>query len=1163
MLSHLLKIIQCSFLLIAGNGLTQSLKISPLPFEGNAIGILGMAQDEQGYVWMTDNGNGLYKYGVGVEEHYFPESENPNSPASGRIENILIDHQGIIWLPTFIDGLDRFDPVLKRFTHFQHDPQDTMTIRSNSVRDIVEDQAGNLWVGTNIGLDRFDRQNNVFIHHHTNDPEAKILDREHIRDLYVDGKGILWIGTGSAFEGEETTGGLFRFDPETGELDHFISSDDSNTLIDNRVRAIFEDSQDTFWVGTAGDGLHTMNRQSGTFTRHLSDLDDPTKLSRPPIGDNFAFGDDHITFFEEDDQGNIWIGTFEGGLSRYDPLSKKTTHFSSQQIGTQRIPHDNYWRALKTRDGLIWLASFAVNVQSHLLFTCNLDNDQIQLIPGDFTRCFCQADNGIVYAGTDVGVYMIEFGSKSPYLFKTNSPIYDLEMDNDGNLWAASYGDGLFRFNLQTKKLDRMEQGPYDGHHLSSNFVGSISKMSNGHIAIGTHEGVDIVHPSLEQKEFLPMGDTLNEFFHRGWHRGKQVFVDSRSDIWVGGWNGIHRYDRDQKQFVKYTLDLFPHVVRDIFEDAQQSLWIATNTHGLRKYDRQSDQFLATSDLSNNLLIHEHVGGVTEDQDGHLWLIQRFGLLRFNPINRQSTPFREEWGLSTDIAASSIYATKDGQILVGSENGYYKFDPQEISKARPNSSVPFVSDLKILNQSLRERSPLSSDQLLDQGEKLVLGHDQNDMTFELAYLDFKRIGHISTIVYQLENYDLTWRTAQNGDVVYYYQIPPGHYKFILKASDKYGNWQSSQLNIRIKAPWWNTWLAYIGYLFLSVFAGWRVHLYQKQRTIKRERDRIKDRELAQAREVEKAYQQLQQTQAQLIQSEKMASLGELTAGIAHEIQNPLNFVTNFSEVSAELISEAREELRHDAITDAEEILAALSQNLERINHHGERASSIVKGMLDHSRTSPGERVPTDINQLCDEYLRLAYHGMRAKDKAFNVKYETDFQRDIPPVNIVPQEIGRVILNLVNNAFQALQDYTPPKEVNTERSRGEAQATLTSSAQVTSKSSIKEGKVPNKQINESTDKPPIGLVIISTRQFGDKIVITISDNGPGIPEDIQDKIFQPFFTTKPSGQGTGLGLSLSYDIVKAHGGNISVAPSTDKGTIFTIQLPIVDISDQID
>jgi two-component system NtrC family sensor kinase len=258
---------------------------------------------------------------------------------------------------------------------------------------------------------------------------------------------------------------------------------------------------------------------------------------------------------------------------------------------------------------------------------------------------------------------------------------------------------------------------------------------------------------------------------------------------------------------------------------------------------------------------------------------------------------------------------------------------------------------------------------------------------------------------------------------------------------------------------------------------------------------------------------LKSAQTQLIQAEKMASLGELTAGIAHEIQNPLNFVNNFSEVNDELLKELSTEADKGNLNEVKAIAKDIAFNSEKINHHGKRADAIVKGMLQHSRASSGQKEPTDINALADEYLRLAYHGLRAKDKSFNATIQTDFDNSIGKINIVPQEIGRVVLNLINNAFYAVDD---------------------------KKKQLGDGYEP--------------IVSISTKRNERKVEIKVKDNGNGIPQNFLDKIFQPFFTTKPTGEGTGLGLSLSYDIVKAHSGEIKVSTTEKEGTEFTIALP---------
>jgi len=272
----------------------------------------------------------------------------------------------------------------------------------------------------------------------------------------------------------------------------------------------------------------------------------------------------------------------------------------------------------------------------------------------------------------------------------------------------------------------------------------------------------------------------------------------------------------------------------------------------------------------------------------------------------------------------------------------------------------------------------------------------------------------------------------------------------------------------------------------------------------------------QKEEVQSTLEKLESTQSQLIQSEKMASLGELTAGIAHEIQNPLNFVNNFSEVNKERLEEMNEEIEKGNLEEAKVIVKDIIENENKINHHGQRASAIVKGMLEHSRTSDGKKELTDINALADEYLRLAYHGLRAKDKSFNTDFKMHLDPELPKVNVVPQDIGRVLLNLINNAFYVV------------------------------------GKKAKAGIADY--KPE---VVVSTRRLDKIIEINVSDNGPGIPDGIRDKIFQPFFTTKPTGEGTGLGLSLSYDIVtKGHGGTIDVVSSKDKGSSFHIKIPTV-------
>jgi signal transduction histidine kinase len=378
----------------------------------------------------------------------------------------------------------------------------------------------------------------------------------------------------------------------------------------------------------------------------------------------------------------------------------------------------------------------------------------------------------------------------------------------------------------------------------------------------------------------------------------------------------------------------------------------------------------------------------------------------------------------------------------------------------------------------------------------------------------------------LEGYDKDWSPVTDKATATFGNIREGNYTFKVKAQSPDGIWSNPVIYMfKVLPPWYRSWWAYTSYILgviiiLWGFIRWRIGALKREKILLEEKVSVRTNELKMQKEkVESTLSELKSTQAQLIQSEKMASLGELTAGIAHEIQNPLNFVNNFSEVNKEMVDEAAEEINKGNYDEVKIILNDIKDNSEKINFHGKRADGIVKGMLQHSRASSGQKELTDINKLADEYLRLSYHGMRARDKSFNAEFKTDFDERIGKINVVPQDIGRVLLNLYNNAFYAVKPPNPPD---------------------TSGQALKgEDYVPT--------------VTVSTKKRGDKVLISVKDNGNGIPQNILDKIFQPFFTTKPTGQGTGLGLSLAYDIIKAHGGEIKVETKDGEATTFIIEL----------
>jgi C4-dicarboxylate-specific signal transduction histidine kinase len=401
-------------------------------------------------------------------------------------------------------------------------------------------------------------------------------------------------------------------------------------------------------------------------------------------------------------------------------------------------------------------------------------------------------------------------------------------------------------------------------------------------------------------------------------------------------------------------------------------------------------------------------------------------------------------------------------------------------------------------------------------QTLSLKYFQNKITIETGVIDYYSKGK-NQIRYKLEGLNDAWQYAPAYYTIRFDGLRAANYKLIVQAASPSNEFNGPEkiLTIIISPPFWETWWFRVLSVVAMVFVVYAI-VQQQSRKLKKRNVMLEEKVVHRTKELKHSLEELRSTQTQLIQQEKMASLGELTAGIAHEIQNPLNFVNNFSDVSKELIEELVEERSKPAGEKDDEleseILNDIKQNLEKINHHGNRAGAIVKAMLEHSKTSKGIKEPTDINKLVDEYLRLSYHGFRAKDKDFDSALHKNFGENIGTINVVPQDIGRVLLNVFNNAFYA---------VNEKR--------------------------------KSADKDYEPSVSVQTKRIDDKIKVHVRDNGNGIPQNIVDKIFQPFFTTKPTGQGTGLGLSLAYDIIKAHGGEIKVETKEGEGTSFKIIL----------
>jgi len=1126
------------------------------PPNGSWGGPMVGTQDPSGYMWFGSVG--LHRYDGYNYKSYFNDPLDSTSLALNKIESIHADRKGIVWVGTNGGGLDRLDPETGIFTHFRHDTSDPASISHDWISAILEDRDGNIWVGTEGGgLNCLDPKTATITHFSHSSNDINSLSNDEVRVLYEDHHGTLWIGTGFPFTGNSKwkAGGLNRFNQATKNFTRYLHNpDDPFSLSDNRVRAIFEDSKGRFWIGTAGDGLHTMNREQGSFERYKFNAAYPNRLSRPPIRNTISWLDDMISFINEDATGNIWIGTLTGGLNRYNPESRSISHYATlQESSTNKIKIDNFWWSYTSKDSVLWIAAW------RLLYRLNPLHEPIPHSDiGRPVRSLLQDSKGNLWLGTHQGLVVFESNriNKKTFIhdvsdsmslsFNTVNSIFE---DQKSTIWVGT-DKGLNRYSHLSQKFTRF---------LDNELITVIYEDRQGTLWCGTSRGVGILNKQADSLiYYLP--DTTNM-------RQNEISViheDKAGQLWIGTANGgLNRFDQRSKKFHKYLPGTY---IYSIFEDADFILWIGTN-RGIYYFNSSSNSFLPFINASTAFTGSIVVYNILEDNQQSLWMNTGIGLFRLSHNRKEISFFGKNHGIipPTHATQKNCFKGKGGELFFGDNlgNGYYSFFPEQI---KGNATPPdlHITGFRLGDQLVVPGKGSALNEPISQTKQIRLSYYENIFSFDFAGIHYSNPTD-NRHLFMLENLDNVWRKTGEEKTAYYYNVPPGKYIFRIKASSSDGVWAEKSIAVIIYPPWWKTWWAYSIYGIMLIVSVFGVHSIQKKRVIKVEREKTRERELAQAKEIEKAYTELKTTQTQLIHAGKMASLGELTAGIAHEIQNPLNFVNNFSEINKELIGDLKVErlkLKGDRNEELEaQIIKDIEQNEEKIIQHGKRADIIVKGMLQHSRSTSDKKELTDINALCGDYIRLAYHGLKAKDPSFQANYETHFDPDIPRINVIPQDLGRAILNIINNAFQAV---------------AERSYQIVSSADERSRQGVSSKTPPVFGVHQPT-------VILSTFKEKNKVIIKISDNGPGIPDDIKDKIFQPFFTTKPTGQGTGLGLSLAYDIItKGHGGTIVVnsfngppggtivinsfngppngtlevkSPTAEEGTEFIIALPI--------
>lgn len=1075
-------------------------------------------EDNKGNLWFGTQGAGVAKYDG---ENFVNFTENEGL-SHNYVISILEDKSGNLWFGTWGGGLTKFDG--EYFIHFT----EKEGLSSNYIRSIFEDSNGNIWIGTEKGAaSKFEPSFEKNVGYFTHYTQKEGLKANVVTSIFEDSSGNLWFGS--------STNGVFRFEISgNSTFTHFTKEDG---LSSTGIWTIIEDQGGALWFGTQSGVtkyIQLTDSQMGAFTHFTSEV---------------GLGESDVRTILEDQNGALWFGTYGEGVIEYKPSNdnqKATfTHFTIKE----GLSDNKLWSILEDKAGYLWFSTFGGGVNryksssfTHLSEKEGLSNKLVYSILEDKVGNIWISTWGGGISKYD-GETFIHITNKEGM---SGNDVMSSLMDKDGNLWFGTIYNGVTKF--QPPKNGEVGTFTYytTAEGLSGNSVYSIIEDKNGNIWFGTFNGITKYEPSQNGE--------AGSFYHITEKEGLSnntvysITEDKEGNIWFGTYGGgVSKFspavNGQEETITHYTEKegLSGRFVWSIGKDTSGDLWFGTQGAGVNKYESSQDKKMRsfTHFTQKEGLSDDYVYNVLEYQPGSYFVATERGLTSIivdstRMIEESNAPYYSVTNLTKqdglkglDFILNSAFIDSKNRIWWGTGKGLTKLNIDELNQVQNRPVVRLTQidineqfiDYRNISDSLSKQIVFSEVPIFENYPlNLELPYNKNHLSFYFSAIDEGLTPDKIQYSHRILGFSNTWSTPSKEIKADYRNLVRGTYTFQITAIGESNEWSEPfEYTFTINPPWWHSWWAYCLYalLFLSalrIFSKWR----EKKLRIEKEELQLKVEE--RTSELKLSLENLKSTQSQLIQSEKMASLGELTAGIAHEIQNPLNFVNNFSELNKELVLEAYEEFENKDYEEVKSILKDIEANSERINHHGKRADNIVKGMLQHSRASGNKKEATDINALADEYMRLAYHGLRAKDKSFNANLESDFDDTLEKIKVIPQDIGRVILNLFTNAFYAV---TEKKE----------------------------------SLSETESKIYRPTVSVSTKKIEEFIQICVRDNGNGIPNEVLNKIFQPFFTTKPTGKGTGLGLSMSYDIIKAHGGKLEVKTEKGKYTEFTITIPI--------
>ncbi len=1073
----------------------------PGGLQGNTVNC--MAEDQYGFVWFGTV-NGLTRYDGRDFVRYRHNPLDTNSLIHDYVESILIDKNGILWIGSLGKGITKFDPTQNTFKRFEAKRDHPNGLIDGIINTIIEGENGLIWIGTNTGLTRLDPVTELFKHYLPNET----FDGR-VRVLYEDKEGAIWMGTGLPWEYNPAKGGLYKFQPETEQITAYLQEDNNpQSLSDNRVGAIFEDARGNFWIGTMGDGLQKLDRQTGIFTRFPFQPNEPNQLSRPflTLDKTVDVHYSQVGFIQEDQENRLWIGAFYGGLNVYDPVLKKQIHLEQNSPFQQGLTTNYLWDILQTTDQSIFICTagngggktYTVHYKNNYFPFYKIEQErQVSYITedkkGNIWLGFLDGQNLIKFNDLSYGV--AEGETLNVHNIEEVERInFPKEVQQCGDILLQFTPKGIELFDAQSNQtkveitIDALLQ-----KELKAHTIWIIKEDLNHDFWIATWGGgvyfVDTQKKTItnyKQHREVPNSIGGNYVSH--------IFEDRKGQVWVAGGQKsnnvefplfIDRFDRNSQQFEHFASDKEQYgYVPAIAEDKEGNLWYPTTVDGIRKLNPTTKETTVFKQ-ANSLIPSDEIRALVMDHVDNLWMSTENTIVKFDPNANFFVTYDESDGVQiTNFGFGVAHLTATGQATFGGDGGFHIFDPIALTrKAAVHQSKIQITELQVNNEVIHPSKNGLIQTPIWTKETLILSHQQNTFSFGINCIDYKNPADVY-LEYQLENYDQIWRKAGSEKSANYVNVPPGGYLFNVRGTNSEGYWnkEGKSISITIHPPWWNAWWAKCLAMLIITAGVFSLYRFQLNR------------------------QRMEQEAEQLKAIDGLKT--RLYGNITHEFRTPLTLIIGLTK----------------QLTESETLTEEVVAKLKTIERNGEQSLRLVNQLLDLRKIEVGhlnlQFIQSDILPLF-RYIYDNFHSYAAsKDITLTL--------DLPATPIIMDydlnRVYEIISNLVINAIK----FTP------------ADGTIYLTVK----------KIRSDEFSDATNKGTTNSEILA---------IKIKDTGVGIPEAELPYIFDRFHQVKEQENvsGTGIGLALVKEFTELMNGQVQVNSIPNVGSEFEIFLPITN------